>query len=70
MLDDQTDGDARAGLLYHVNEGLSPSNTIYIDNAVDAIVSAIREDNAIGHALTISDDKIITWKDFFQVMQK
>ena len=53
-----------------VNEGLSPSNTIYIDNAIDAIVSAIREDNAIGHALIISDDKITTWKDFFSSYAK
>jgi len=48
-----------------INEGLSPSNTIYVENAIDAIVSAIREDNAVGHALTISDDKITTWKEFF-----
>jgi len=53
-----------------VNEGLSPSNTIYIDNAIEAIVLAIREDNAIGHALTISDDTITTWKTFFSSYAK
>ncbi len=48
-----------------INGGLSPSNAIYVDNVVDAIVLAIKEDNAIGHALTISDEKAISWKTFF-----
>jgi nucleoside-diphosphate-sugar epimerase len=48
-----------------INGGLSPSNSIYIDNVVDAIILAIKEDNAIGHALTISDENTISWKTFF-----
>ena len=48
-----------------VNGGLSPSNVVYVDNVVDAIILAIKEDDAVGHALTISDDDIISWKDFF-----
>jgi nucleoside-diphosphate-sugar epimerase len=48
-----------------INGGLSPSNAIYVDNVVDAIILAIKEDNAIGHALTISDEKAISWKTFF-----
>ena len=48
-----------------VNGGLSPSNTIYVDNVVDAIILAITEDNAIGHAMTISDKKTVSWKTFF-----
>jgi nucleoside-diphosphate-sugar epimerase len=48
-----------------INGGLSPSNAVYVDNVVDAIILAIKEDNAVGHALTISDDKTVSWKDFF-----
>ena len=48
-----------------INGGLSPSNVVYVDNVVDAIVLAIKEDDAVGHALTISDDEIVSWKDFF-----
>jgi nucleoside-diphosphate-sugar epimerase len=48
-----------------VNGGLSPSNAVYVDNAVDAIILAIKEDNAVGQALTICDDKTTNWKDFF-----
>ena len=43
----------------------SAANVVYIDNVVDAIVLAIKEDDAVGHALTISDDEIVSWKDFF-----
>jgi nucleoside-diphosphate-sugar epimerase len=48
-----------------INGGLSPSNVIYVDNVVDAIILAIKKDNAIGHALTISAEKAISWKTFF-----
>ena len=53
-----------------INGGLSPSNAIYVDNVVDAIILAIKEDNAIGHALTISDEKTINWKTFFSSYAK
>ena len=48
-----------------VNGGLSPSNTVYVDNVVEAIILAIKEDTAVGHALTISDNKTISWRTFF-----
>ena len=48
-----------------INGGLSPSNVVYVDNVVDAIILAIKEDNAVGHALTISDDETVSWKAFF-----
>ena len=53
-----------------INGGLSPSNTVYIDNVVDAIILAIEEDNAVGHALTISDNKTIIGELSSQVTQK
>ena len=48
-----------------VNGGISPSNTIYIDNAIDAIVLAIKAENAVGKALIVNDEKITPWNDFF-----
>ncbi|MEA2089323.1 MAG: NAD-dependent epimerase/dehydratase family protein [Thermoproteota archaeon] len=48
-----------------IDGGNSPSNVVYIDNVIDAIELAIKEDNAIGHSFIISDDKLVTWKQFF-----
>ncbi len=53
-----------------VNGGLTPSNAVYVDNVVDAIILAIEEDNAVGQALTICDSKTTNWKDFFSSYAK
>jgi len=53
-----------------IDGGNSPSNAVYIDNVIDAIELAIKEDNAIGHSFIISDDKLVTWKQFFTAYAK
>ena len=60
----------REGCCVLVNGGLSPSNTVYIDDVVDAIELAIREDNAVGHAFTISSNQNTSWRDFFSSYAK
>lgn len=53
-----------------IDEGNSPSNVVYIDNVIDAIELAIKKDNAIGHSFIVSDDKLVTWKQFFLAYAK
>ena len=60
----------REGCCVLVNGGLSPSNTVYVDDVVDAIELAIREDNAVGHAFTISSNQNTSWRDFFSSYAK
>jgi nucleoside-diphosphate-sugar epimerase len=48
-----------------IDGGNSPSNAVYIDNVIEAIELAILTDSAIGQALLISDDRPVTWRDFF-----
>jgi nucleoside-diphosphate-sugar epimerase len=48
-----------------INGGFTPSNSIYVDNVVDAITIAIKEDKAVGQALIISDEQAISWRHFF-----
>ena len=55
----------RKGCYVLINGGLTPSNTVYVNNVVDSIMLAIKEDNAVGHALIISSDQNTSWKKFF-----
>lgn len=55
----------KSGCYVLINGGNSPSNMVYIDNVIDAIQLAIAHDNAIGHALTITNNEPTTWKEFF-----
>lgn len=55
----------RQGCYVLVNGGHSPSNAVFVDDVVDAIELAIKEDQAIGHALTISSNQPYSWKEFF-----
>ena len=48
-----------------IDGGLSPSNSIYVDNVIDAIILAIKEDSAVGQAFIISDDQTVSWRHFF-----
>jgi nucleoside-diphosphate-sugar epimerase len=52
-----------------IDGGYTPSNTIYVDNVVDAIQLAITEDQAVGNAFIISDDHATIWRDFFSSYQ-
>ena len=53
-----------------VNGGLTPSNAVFVDDVVDAIILSIKEDNAVGNALIISDSKTISWRTFFLTYAK
>lgn len=55
----------KSGCYVLIDGGNSPSNMVYIDNVIDAIQLAITHDNAIGHALTITNNEPTTWKEFF-----
>ena len=48
-----------------IDGGTCPSNLVYIDNVIDAILLALTKDAAIGHPFIISDDQLITWKEVF-----
>jgi nucleoside-diphosphate-sugar epimerase len=50
-----------------IDGGLSPSNIVYVDNVVDAIELAIKEDGAVGHAFNISSNRTTSWREFFSV---
>jgi len=56
----------KQGKFVLIDGGNTPSNAVYIDNVIDAILLAIKYDDAIGEAFIISDDERITWKEFFQ----
>jgi nucleoside-diphosphate-sugar epimerase len=42
------------------------ANLIYIDNLVDAILSAIEQDAAYGEAFFVVDDEQLTWREVFE----
>jgi nucleoside-diphosphate-sugar epimerase len=55
----------KSGSYVLIDGGDSPSNFIYVDNVVDAVELAMLNDDAIGEAFIISDNRIITWKEVF-----
>jgi len=48
-----------------VDGGLTPSNVVHVDDVVTAIELAILRDEAIGHAMTISNSEVTSWKKLF-----
>lgn len=55
----------KQGCFTLIDGGYSPSNTVYIDNAVDAIELAIDNDDAVGQAFVVSDEEPTSWRQFF-----
>ncbi|MBN2568724.1 MAG: NAD(P)-dependent oxidoreductase, partial [Deltaproteobacteria bacterium] len=54
----------RDGIVCLVDEGSHDGNMVFVDNAVEAILLAIREDCAVGQAFFITDDPV-NWQDFY-----
>jgi 2-alkyl-3-oxoalkanoate reductase len=54
------------GTAYLLREGSGICNTIYIDNLVQAIVSAAETLGIDGHYFLVRDRETVTWKDFYE----
>lgn len=54
----------KTGKLRMIDDGNGMSNHVYIDNLVDAILLAARNDIASGEAFIVSDGVNTSWKDF------
>lgn len=48
-----------------IDGGNTPSNAVYVDNVVDAILLAITSESAVGHTFIIADTELMSWRDFF-----
>ncbi len=57
-------GHIANGIACLVDEGLHDANMVFVDNAVEAILLAIREDNAVGQAFFVTDDPV-NWRDLY-----
>ncbi len=53
----------RKGTMFLVNGGRGTLNYVYIDNLVDAILLAAKDDRAVGEAFIVNDGAT-TWQDF------
>lgn len=56
--------DARAGRISLVDGGRGLCNAVYVDDVCEAIVAALRRDDAVGAAMLVNGDDPITWGDF------
>ena len=54
----------RSGKLKLIDGGRGMSNHVYVDNLVDAILLAAKNDAAVGEAFIIGDGAKTPWKDF------
>ena len=54
----------RDGYVTLVDEGNHASNAVFVDNAVEAILRAIREEAAVGEAFFVTDDEI-SWRTWY-----
>jgi nucleoside-diphosphate-sugar epimerase len=52
------------GYIALVDEGNHASNAVFVDNVVEAILRAIREDAAVGEAFFVTDDEI-SWRTWY-----
>jgi nucleoside-diphosphate-sugar epimerase len=54
----------KSGQVTLIDKGRGMSNHLYIDNLVDALILAARNDHVIGQSFIISDDARTDWKEF------
>lgn len=54
-----------SGQMKLVNGGAGINNYVYIDNLLDATLSATKRDQSVGQVYLISDGVPVTWKEFF-----
>ena len=57
-------GAIRGGYMMLVDRGRAIAGLVYIDNLIDAIVLALRDDAACGEAFNVTDGLAVTWKQF------
>lgn len=56
--------DARQGRVSLVDGGRGLCNAVYVDDVCDAILAALRRDDACGQAFLINGDTPLTWHEF------
>jgi nucleoside-diphosphate-sugar epimerase len=54
-----------SGQMILINGGTGINNCVYIDNLLDATLSATKRDESVGQVYLISDGVPVTWKEFF-----
>jgi len=54
-----------SGQMILINGGTGINNYVYIDNLLDATLSATKRDQSVGQVYLISDGAPVTWKEFF-----
>jgi len=54
-----------SGQMILINRGTGLCNYVYIDNLLDATLTATKRDLSVGQVYLISDGNAVTWKEFF-----
>ncbi len=54
-----------SGQMMLINGGTGLCNYVYIDNLLDATLSATKRDQSVGQVYLITDGTAVTWKEFF-----
>ena len=55
----------KSGQMILINGGTGLCNYVYVDNLLDATLSATKRDESVGEAYLVSDGVPVTWKEFF-----
>jgi len=55
----------KSGQMILINGGAGINNYVYIDNLLDAALSATKRDQSVGQVYLISDGDPVKWKEFF-----
>ncbi|MCX8116624.1 MAG: NAD-dependent epimerase/dehydratase family protein [Desulfobacterota bacterium] len=55
----------QSGQMILIDGGRGLCNYVYIDNLIDAVLAATKNDRSVGQAYLISDGNPVTWKEFF-----
>jgi len=62
----------KLGLPVVINGGLTPSNTVYVRNVVDAVVRSLLHEGAVGNTFNVTDvvegSSYTTWMDFYRIL--
>lgn len=58
----------RQGSMPYFDRGVTHAGLIYIDNAVEGILQAAREPQAVGQAYNLRDDHDITWRQYIDTL--
>jgi nucleoside-diphosphate-sugar epimerase len=58
----------RKGQMAYIDGGRATGGFLYVDNAVDAMISAARSPGAIGQVYNLSDGTGVTWRTYVDAM--